>query len=203
MKKPLVLTFVLLLSSLQTAHAQVTENSSLFRQIMELDSRIFEQGFNECKPGIFEKYTADDLEFFHDKGGTQNRTEFLQATKQNICANSNGKPIRTLIAGNSKVFPLENNGVLYGAIQQGVHKFHTKGSNPALDGYTVAKFTHVWLLRNGQWKLKTALSFDHQHIDGKTANTIPIKKAVKQPVKLFQLTITSLSWSLYFQDQRN
>ena len=200
MKKLIIITFVLLLGSLQSAQAQVSENSKLFRDILALDNQLFDEGFNQCKPNIFETLTDDKLEFFHDKGGIQNRKEFLEAVKRNVCSNLNEKPIRTLVAGSSKVYPLENNGVLYGAIQQGEHKFHTKGTDPAIAGVTIAKFTNIWLLRDKTWKLKTSLSFDHQQKTGKTASNFFIKKVIAQPIKLFEVTIASLSLSLNFQN---
>jgi hypothetical protein len=200
MKNLFSLAFLLLLGSLQSAQAQAPENSKLFSDIMALDSQLFDEGFNQCKPNIFEALMDEKLEFFHDKGGIQNRKEFLEAVKRNICSNLNQKPIRTLLAGSSKVYPLENNGVLYGAIQQGEHQFHTKGTDPSIAGYTIAKFTHVWLLRDKTWKLRTALSFDHQQKTGKMTNNLTIKKVIAQPIKLFELTIASLSLSLHFQN---
>lgn len=200
MKKLISITFLLLLGSLQSAQAQVSENSKLFRDIMALDNQLFDEGFNQCKPNIFEALTDDKLEFFHDKGGIQNRKEFLEAVKRNVCSNLNEKPIRTLVAGSSKVYPLENSGVLYGAIQQGEHKFHTKGTDTAIAGVTIAKFTNIWLLRDTKWKLKNSLSFDHQQKTGKTSNNFLIKKVMAQPIKLFELTIASLSLSLHFQN---
>ncbi len=199
MKNNISLAFALMFCGLQTANAQVSENSTLFKKIMANDSQIFEQGFNQCKPGVFEKYTANDLVFFHDTGGTQNREKFLQAVKKNICSNSNGKPIRSLIPGSSQVFPLENNGVLYGAVQMGVHRFDTKGDDINKEGYTLAKFTHVWLLRNGQWQLKSAISYDHQHIDVETTKSFSIRKVLAQPIKLLEVTIASLSFAVYFR----
>ena len=202
MKKLISITFLLslLLCSLQSAQAQVSENSKLFSDIMALDNQLFDEGFNQCKPNIFEALTDDKLEFFHDKGGIQNRKEFLEAVKRNVCSKLNEKPIRSLVAGSSKVYPLENNGVLYGAIQQGEHQFHTKGTDPAIAGVTIAKFTNVWLLRDKTWKLKTSLSFDHQQKTGKTSNNFFIKKVMAQPIKLFELTVASLSLSLQFQN---
>jgi len=199
MKKSIALSFALLLCGLQTAYAQVAENDKLFKDVMELDSHLFDEAFNQCKLNVLEKYIAPDLEFFHDKGGTQNRAQFLEAIKKNICSNPNGKPIRTLVAGSSQVFPMENNGVLYGAVQMGVHRFDTKGADIAVEGYTVAKFTHVWLIRNGRWQLKSAISYDHQHKDGKVANNFSIRKALVQPVKLLEVTIASLSFGVYFK----
>jgi Domain of unknown function (DUF4440) len=197
MKKVLAFGLVLLLSGLPTAYAQVAENSKLFKDVMELDSHLFDEGFNECKLNSMDKYIAPDLEFFHDKGGSQNRAQFFEAVKKNVCSNPNGKPLRTLVPGSSQVFPLENNGVLYGAVQMGIHRFDTKGADVAKVGYTLAKFTHVWLIRDGHWQLKTSISYDHQHKDGKLASTPAIKKALLQPLKLFELTVASLTLRLY------
>lgn len=89
--------------------------------------------------------------------------------------------------GSTQIFALENNGVLYGAIQQGVHRFHTQGQDPAETGYTDAKFSHVWILKNGVWQLKTALSFDHQAVKPGQAAAKPAPKAQT----LFGLTLAS------------
>ena len=129
-----------------------------------------------------------------------NQLSLLNTLAVQTCSKLNEKPVRSLVAGSSKVYPLENNGVLYGAIQQGEHQFYTKGTDPAIAGVTIAKFTNVWLLRDKTWKLKTSLSFDHQQKTGKTSNNFFIKKVMAQPIKLFELTVASLSLSLQFQN---
>ncbi len=193
MKHRITLVFLaffatLFLFSLSTAaKAQVAENSPLFKTVMELDRQLFDEGFNQCKLARFETLAAPDLEFFHDKSGRQNRAEFLKASRQNICGNPNSRPVRTLLPGSTQIFALENNGVLYGAIQQGVHRFHTQGQNPAKYGYTDAKFSHVWIVNKGVWQLKTALSFDHQAVKPGQAAAKPAPKAQT----LFGLTLAS------------
>jgi hypothetical protein len=180
--------FALFLFSLSTsAKAQVPENSTLFKSVMALDSQLFDDGFNRCRLDVTAKLADDNLEFFHDKSGTQNRAQFLQAMKNNVCGNPEGKPVRTLVAGSTKIFALENNGVLYGAVQHGEHRFHLKGTDTAKAGYTVAKFTHVWILNKGQWQLKSAISYDHQQKFGKAAHAKPVQK----PQTLFGLTLAS------------
>ena len=59
--------------------------------------------------------------------------------------------------------------VLYGAIQNGEHLFYeSKESEPGS-----AKFSNVWMLENGDWKLTTSLSFGHQAYEiQKTDNSI-------------------------------
>ena len=180
--------FALFLFSLTTsAKAQVAENSTLFKSVMALDSQLFDEGFNRCRLDVTAKLADDNLEFFHDKSGTQNRAQFLLAMKNNVCGNPEGKPVRTLVAGSTKIFALENNGVLYGAVQHGEHRFHLKGTDTAKAGYTVAKFTHVWILNKGQWQLKSAISYDHQQKFGKVARAKPVQK----PQTLFGLTLAS------------
>jgi hypothetical protein len=188
--------FALFLVSLSTsAKAQVAENAALFKTVMALDSQLFDEGFNQCKLDRFEKLAAPDLEFFHDKGGRQNRAEFLKASRENICGNPEGKPVRTLVAGSTKIFALENNGMLYGAVQQGEHRFHLKGTDTAKAGYTLAKFTHVWILNKGQWQLKSAISYDHQQKFGNVARAKPVNK----PQTLFGLTLASYRLQLDYQ----
>ncbi len=196
---------VLLLYSLSaTAKAQVPENSALYQTVMGLDSQLFEEGFNQCLQDRFEKLAASDLEFFHDKGGRQNRAEFLKASRQNICGNPTSRPVRTLLPGTTEVFPLENNGVLYGAIQQGVHRFHTQGQDPAKHGYTDAKFSHVWILNKGVWQLKTALSFDHQQKAPSALRPATAKVSKeKKPFTLYDLTLLGHSLRLDYRGTLN
>ena len=182
--------FVLFLFSLTTtAKAQVAENSTLYQSIMRMDQQLFERGFNRCQLNTTAALVNNELAFFHDRGGMQNRAEFLLAMKNNVCANPEGKPVRTLIAGSTKIFALENNGVLYGAVQHGEHRFNLKGKDTAKDGYTIAKFTHVWLLDNGKWTLKTAISYDHQQKFEKFTTSTPTKKPVAKPYTIFDLSI--------------
>jgi hypothetical protein len=180
---------LLLVSFAVPAKAQVPENSTLHQSILRMDQQLFELGFNQCKLDVVANLSDEHLEFFHDKGGMQNRTQFLLAMKNNVCGNPEGKPVRILIAASTKIFALENNGVLYGAVQQGEHRFQLKGKDTAKDGYTLAKFTHVWLLKNGKWMLKSAISYDHQQKFEKMALVPAVKKPVPKPYTVFDLNI--------------
>ena len=192
--------FALFLFSLTTsAKAQVAENSALFKTVMTLDSQLFNEGFNHCRLDVTARLSDENLQFFHDKSGMQNRAEFLLAMKNNVCGNPEGRPVRTLLAGSTEIFALENNGVLYGAVQQGEHRFHLKGSDTEKAGYTDAKFTHVWLLKNGKWRLKSAISFDHQQKFGKMATAAPVKKAEPKPYTIYDLTLLGHSLRLDYR----
>ena len=63
---------------------------------------------------------------------------------------------RELIDGSTEIYPLHNkNGVLYGAIQMGIHHFFEKSPGKPEESGSFAKFTHVWLLENRDLEIST------------------------------------------------
>ncbi len=157
-----VLFLLLTISSYNLIFSQVSRDSELYRALEKRDSLLFEEGFNKCNISDFEYFISEDLEFFHDQGGlTTNKEDFLKAVRNNICSNMEMKPIRKLKKESLEVFPLFENGDLYGAIQKGVHDFYIKEPGKELYKTSTAKFTHIWLLQNGDWILKRVLSYDH------------------------------------------
>lgn len=159
-----ILSFLFLFSVIliQSSNAQVEEPSDLFKELAKTDSILFDQGFNECNLTATESLISEDLEFYHDVSGVQHKKDFFKAIRENICSGAPQKPIRKLVEGSLEVFPLRNGGQLYGAIQEGVHEFYMKEPGRELYQTGSAKFTHVWILEDGDWKLKTVLSYDHQ-----------------------------------------
>lgn len=150
-----------LLFSLVTS-AQISQDTELYKLLKKNDSLIFDSAFNECKTTDMIPLIANDLEFYHDTGGiTNGKEEFIKTTKQNICGNPNVRPYRELVKGSLKVFTLNKNGVLYGAIQKGEHNFYLK-ENGETRPTVSAKFTHLWILENKKWILTRVLSYDHQ-----------------------------------------
>ena len=110
----------------------------------------------------YKDYFTQDLEFYHDKGGLSiGLDDLVEKTKRNLCSNENFGLRRAVVEGSVKVFPLKNNGIIYGAIISGEHVFYVleKGKPERLDGR--AKFTHTWILKDGAWKMHRILSYDH------------------------------------------
>ena len=176
------LTFLTVVCSVSLGYGQIAKNSELFESLKKQDSIFFERSFNLCDLAYLNKATHKDLIFFHDQGGIQNRNEFLENTKKNICSNPNQKPIRKLEESSLQVFPLYNNGKLYGAIQSGIHDFYIRESNKVDVHTSKAKFTHVWLLENGDWLLKEVLSYDHNDPKKATVQN-SFKKEIEQLLK--------------------
>jgi hypothetical protein len=164
--KRITLSIIVLFFTL-AAKAQADTNSTLYKTIKTCDSLLFNIGFNTCDIGQFETLVSDKFEFYHDKSGiTNTKAEFITSIKDGLCK-MDYRPSRELVAGSMEIFPLENNGVVYGAIQNGKHRFYALGKDGAVSLTSVARFTHVWLIENGNWKFSRGLSYDHINMEGK------------------------------------
>ncbi|MBO3116630.1 nuclear transport factor 2 family protein [Winogradskyella sp. DF17] len=145
------------------AMAQVKKNSKLFKTLKEKDSVIFKIGFNKCKVLKSAALMTDDLEFYHDKSGVSNsKAEFVEVMQNGLCSKNNPTQIyRHLVSNSLEVFPLYDNGELYGALQNGKHFFSPDKylSYEKSDNY--ALFSHLWIIEKGQWKLKRVISYNH------------------------------------------
>lgn len=160
MKKGLTVMAILILS-VNLGMAQVQKDAELFLMLKKQDSVFFERGFNQCDLQYLEGVIHDDLIFYHDQSGIQNKSVFFENVKNNLCANPNKKPIRKVVENSLEVYPLYNEGELYGAIQKGVHHFYIREPDKEDVPTGSAKFTHVYLLVNRNWLLKEVLSYDH------------------------------------------
>lgn len=162
MTKKVNISIFILFFFFGNVNAQIDKKTPLFLELKKQDSLFFERGFNNCDIAYLEKSVDENLKFYHDNGGLQDKKLFLERTKQNICSNPKQKPIRKVIESSLEVFPLYNNGELYGAIQTGEHQFYIREKNKqdVLGGK--AKFTSVWTKKEGRWLLSDVLSYDHQ-----------------------------------------
>ncbi|HEY4054052.1 MAG TPA: serine hydrolase [Terriglobales bacterium] len=158
----LKLSFVLLLLLVPSLmEAQVAETSDLYQQIMQMDRLLFEDGFNQCQLDKLNEIVSDDFHFIHDQNGMQLKSEFMKGFKDSICSNPNRKPIRKPVPGTLEVFPLHNEGKLYGVVETGVHDFYIKEPGKALYETNVGRFTNVWLKTDKGWLLSESLSYGH------------------------------------------
>lgn len=153
-----------------------TEQQKLTATILHLDS-AFWNAYNNCDTTRFKNFLTDDVEFYHDKGGiTMGATGLIQSLDKNICGVANYHLRREAVAGSVKVFPMEKGNEIYGAVISGEHLFYiTQNGKPEyLDGD--ANFTHLWLLKNGVWKMARILSYNHH-----AAEYINARKEIELP----------------------
>jgi len=182
MTNKLILTLTIAVIYSTISKAQVDKNSELYKTIRSKDSLLFAVGFNTCDIKQYENLLSENLKFFHDKDGISDKTKFLYDLKNGLCKSPETRQVkRFLVKESTEVFPLYKNDILYGAIQNGAHLFYeSKESKPGS-----AKFSNVWMLENGVWKLTTSLSFGHQAYDLRTTensifdNELEIKQWLK------------------------
>ena len=107
------------------------------------------------------KYRLDGW-FYHDQGGaTYTKEDFINGMKG--LGTLSYKARRELIPNSTKVFPMYKNGELYAALLEGVHAFYAKEPNDKPEYLTsTAKYTTLWILIEGEWKMSRIYSYDHQ-----------------------------------------
>ena len=155
----------------QSLSAQVGQTSELYKTILFQDSLLFDIGFNQCAISQLEKILSDDFEFYHDQSGTSDKTKFLSDLTNGLCAApDNYQARRELIPESTNIYALSTDGNLYGAIQEGTHQFYEKQEGQSEKFGSSAKFTHVWMLENGTWKLTRSFSFEHVNNELSTNN---------------------------------
>lgn len=166
MTKKIILFLIISIIFSTNSIAQIEKKSELYNTILSKDSLLFNVGFNTCDIKQFEILLSENLKFYHDKDGISDKTKFLDDLKNGLCKNPETRQVnRFLVKESTEIFPLYKNGILYGAVHNGEHLFSEKRETQA----GIAKFTNVWQLENGEWKLATSFSFDHQaYVNKKT-----------------------------------
>lgn len=154
-QKFLYFSILIIVFSISSSQAQNDEigkyvpiDKVIYDQIVAMDKEFFD-AYNNCNLKKQDSIYAENIEFFHDKGGLMtSKTELIEATKKNIC----GKVTRQLIEGSIEVYPINN----YGAVEIGFHKFHNNQEPNAIS--KPSKFIIMWKNENGKWKITKVVS---------------------------------------------
>jgi Domain of unknown function (DUF4440) len=129
--------------------------------ILQQDA-LFWDAYNRCDVDKMSQFFWPDIEFYHDKGGpTIGLGPLVETLKKNLCGNPNFRLRREAIPATIHVFPLQKNGVPYGAVLSGEHYFYINDSGKPEFRDGQAYFFHVWLLKDGAWKMARVVSYDH------------------------------------------
>lgn len=160
MKNYLIAIYLLLTHHLTVA--QINKNSELYKTISSRDSLLFTIGFNNCDIKQFEYLLNDNFEFYHDKDGFSDKGKFITDLKKGLCGNTNNyKARRELVKESTKIFALYKDGKLYGALQEGIHQFFEKQHQQPEQFGSSARFSHLWLIIDNEWKLVKSYSYEH------------------------------------------
>ncbi len=148
-------------AAVEARHHYSEEEEKVFYQLKIYDSLLFGAVFGSCDTALVKSLITTDLEFYHDKSGASNSDTSFIRTIIGLCK-SEYKPSRELEPGSLEIYLLKNKDVLYGAVQTGKHVFYETPPGKEKQLTSTARFTHLWLLENGNWKLKRVLSYFHQ-----------------------------------------
>ncbi|OMQ12797.1 serine hydrolase [[Flexibacter] sp. ATCC 35103] len=164
----------ILLIQFHLGFSQEEKNSALYKTIMLKDSLLFNVGFNTCDVSQFENLLSDNFEFYHDKDSIQDKALFLKNIRKGLCGSTKTyQARRDLVQGSTEIYPLSKSGILYGALQLGIHQFFEPVPGQKDKFGSTARFTHLWIIENGTWKLRRSFSYDHQ-----TVNTAGTKASI-------------------------
>ncbi len=134
------------------APAAPEEPIDLTATVAGLDGALFD-AFNAHQLDRMMGLFAEDLEFYHDKGGLQTWAD-VKAGFEKMFASNNGIR-RELVPGTVEVYPIPS----WGALEEGSHEFcHVE------DGKTICgtfKFVILWRQGPSGWKAARVMSYGH------------------------------------------
>lgn len=156
---PKFITLIIILLFSTFGYSQETYKDILETPYIPIDKEIYEiivakdkeyfEAYNNCDIKKQAFLYAEELEFFHDKGGlSTSKQEVLEGIEKNIC----GKVTRTLIEDSIEVYPINN----YGAIEIGYHKFYNNQEPNAKS--KPSKFIIVWKNEGEKWFISKVIS---------------------------------------------
>jgi ketosteroid isomerase-like protein len=126
--------------------------NELYQTVARLDAEMF-AAFNAHDVDKLMAYFADNVEFYHDKGGLSN---FAQ-TREGFARLFAQSPdiTRTLVLGTLEVYPVKEYGAMHIATQRFCHV--ENGRNDCGN----SKFVMVWQQQAGTWRITRVVSYDH------------------------------------------
>lgn len=152
----LVLVFLIVPAQ---ASAQTKDKAAAAKELHEriaaLDAALF-AAYNKCDIDKVGTYFAEDLEFYHEKGGlTLTRDATLAIMRKNLCGVDSNRVRREPVEGSMEVRPINN----YGAVQTGEHRFYLtqKGQTEKIDG--IGKYVMLWREKDGEWRITRVISY--------------------------------------------
>ncbi|HEX8669271.1 MAG TPA: DUF4440 domain-containing protein [Allosphingosinicella sp.] len=144
----------------------VPDQPALTEQIAARDAELFELFFTgPCDSVRFRAMLADDVEFYHDKGGFNVRKpeDFVAIFAKNCADRQDPKAWRSrreLVRTSLHVDPVPG----YGAIEAGEHLFYEREGERGEEKLAGrARFAQLWVLGgDGKWRLSRVLSYAHE-----------------------------------------
>jgi hypothetical protein len=146
---------------LQVPPVVLPDGPALTAAIAERDAELFSVMFDRCEPAALADLVTADLEFYHDRGGlTATRAAFVEDYARGCVAKQAPDAFRSrreIVPGTLRVYPIP--GV--GAVEEGSHLFYERQGDGPEHLVGRARFSVLWRLEDGHWRLARAFSIDH------------------------------------------
>ena len=157
----LSLSFILLpVLMMAQVNESMLDEKELEVHILEQDSLLFHLFFEKMDSAGVEPLIHEDFEFYHDLSGfMDSKEQFLNTVS--AFQQMEQKISREIIPSATECFYLYDSDLLYAVLQRGEHVFYEQYPNQEKRETSRAKFSHLWVLSEGQWCLKRVFSFEH------------------------------------------
>ncbi|MFC0350074.1 hypothetical protein [Undibacterium danionis] len=155
--------FIATLAVIAPVIAQDT-NTDWEVQVKKADD-IYWHDFNFGTSASLNAHLAQDVEFYHDLGGSLLGYDALSKVNAGM-DNTKDRGRRVVVPDTWRVFPLRRGADIYGAIIMGDHDFFSTESGKIKTRILRSSFTHLMLLKDGVWKVARIYSYNHQPVAG-------------------------------------
>ncbi|HWQ86467.1 nuclear transport factor 2 family protein [Brevundimonas sp.] len=149
------------LAILQTPATVIPDQPLLDETIAARDTALFSVMFDQCDPAALADLVTDDLEFYHDQAGLiATRAAFVEDYRRGCEARKTPDAFRSrreLVAGSMRVYAIPG----IGAVEEGSHVFYERQGDGPEKLVGRARFSVLWKLDDGVWRLSRAFSIDH------------------------------------------
>jgi hypothetical protein len=105
-------------------------------------------------------FLADDVEFYHDRGGALIGKKALAAAND-VMKTAEHKLRREAVLGTVRFFPMRKDDAIYGALVSGEHQFFVLPKDKPAFAVGRAYFTQLMVLKDGVWKVSRIFSYEH------------------------------------------
>lgn len=155
--KPTIILILTMLFIATSTQSETKQNQSLQGTIMALDKTLFD-AFNSCDLKTFNKYLAEDIEFYQDNDDVTVTRKQLEPSFNDRCKPDKiSKLRRELVAESVEVHSIQG----FGAVQFGTHRFWIKNHGEPDQLGAAPRFVHLWRLKEDAWQITRVISYGH------------------------------------------
>lgn len=137
-------------------------NTKWEAEVRKIDD-VYWHEFNFGTSASLNSHLADDVEFYHDLGGTVLGYEALAKVNAGMDSTKN-RGRRVVVPDTLRIFPMRRGPDVYGAIVMGEHDFFSAESGKIVKKKFRSSFTHLMLRKDGVWKVARIYSYNHQMV---------------------------------------